>query len=110
MKRLIEELETPENTQKITALSLNTAFADMKAKHENFELQFADQAEANADLRQMTSASAIRKDLEKNLKTYLGLLTAMKNVPGWQLLYSDTNELVKAAKNSEVKKGENHRK
>jgi Family of unknown function (DUF6261) len=106
MKKLIEELETPENTQKITALSLNTAFADMKTKHENFELQFADQAEANADLRQMTSASAIRKDLEKNLKMYLGLLTAMKNVPGWQLLYSDTNELVKAAKNSEVKKGE----
>lgn len=106
MKKLIEELETPINTQKITALSLTTALADMKTKHEDFELQFADQAEANADLRQMTSASAIRKDLEKNLKMYLGLLTAMKNVPGWQLLYSDTNELVKAAKNSEVKKGE----
>ncbi len=106
MKKLIEELETPENTQKITALSLTAAFADMKARHENFELLFADQAEANADLRQMTSASAIRKDLEKNLKTYLGLLTAMKDVPGWQLLYSDTNELVKAARNSEVKKGE----
>lgn len=78
----------------------------MKTRHEDFEVQFADQAEANADLRQMTSASAIRKDLEKNLKTYLGLLTAMKEVPGWQLLYSDTNELVKAAKNSEVKEGE----
>lgn len=106
MKKLIEELETPENTQKITALSLTTAFEDMKARHENFELLFADQAEANADLRQMTSASAIRKDLEKNMKTYLGLLTAMKDVSGWQLLYSDTNELVKAARNSEVKKGE----
>ncbi|SDL98170.1 DUF6261 family protein [Chryseobacterium taihuense] len=106
MKKLIEELETPENTLKITALSLTAAFSDMKARHENFELLFADQAEANADLRQMTSASAIRKDLEKNLKTYLGLLTAMKDVPGWQLLYSDTNELVKAARNSEVKKGE----
>jgi len=106
MKKLIEELETPENTRKITALSLSAALADMKAKHEEFEIQFADQAEANADLRQMTSASAIRKDLEKNLKTYLGLLTAMKNIPGWQLLYSDTNELVKAAKNSEVKKDE----
>lgn len=106
MKKLIEELETPENTQKITALSLTAAFADMKVRHENFELLFADQAEANADLRQMTSASAIRKDLEKNLKTYLDLLTAMKDVSGWQLLYSDTNELVKAARNSEVKKDE----
>lgn len=106
MKKLIEELETPENIQKMIALALNNAFADMKARHENFELLFADQAEANADLRQMTSASAIRKDLEKNLKTYLGLLTAMKDVPGWQLLYSDTNELVKAARNSEVQKDE----
>jgi acyl-CoA synthetase (NDP forming) len=70
----------------------------MKSKHEAFETLFADQAEANADLRQMTSASAIRKDLEKNLKAYLNLLTAMKDVSGWELLYSDTNELVKAAR------------
>lgn len=100
MKKLIEELETAENAQKITLLSLNTAFAEMKAKHENFEMIFADQAEANADLRQMSSASAIRKDLEKNVKTYINLLTAMKSVAGWELIYSDTNELVKAAKNS----------
>lgn len=104
MKKLIEELQTPENAQKITLLSLDAAFADMKTKHEAFEIQFADQAEANADLRQMTSASAIRKDLEKILKSYFGLITAMKDVPGWELFYSDTNELVKAAKNSEIKK------
>ncbi|MDF2930958.1 MAG: hypothetical protein K0R36_289 [Chryseobacterium sp.] len=103
MKKLIEELEVSANRQKITILSLDAAFTGMKTKHEAFETLFADQAEANADLRQMTSASAIRKDLEKNLKTYLNLLTAMKDVPDWQLLYSDTNELVKAAKNSEVK-------
>lgn len=103
MKKLIEELETPENMQKISLLSLNVAFMDMKTKHEDFEAQFADQAEANADLRQMTSASAIRKDLEKNLKSYINLLTVMKDVPGWELLYSDTNEFVKAAKNSGIK-------
>ncbi|MFN4365421.1 DUF6261 family protein [Chryseobacterium hispalense] len=100
MKKLIEELERPENSQKITALSLTTAFNEMKTKHETFEQIFADQAEANADLRQMSSASAIRKDLEKNLKSYFNLLTAMKDVPGWELFYSDVNELVKAAKNS----------
>lgn len=103
MKKLIEALESPENQQKIALLSVNTAFADMKTKHETFETVFGEQAEANADLRQMTSASAIRKDLEKNLKTYLNLLTAMKDVPDWKLLYSDTNELVKAAKNSVIK-------
>lgn len=104
MKKLIEELETQDNLQKIGLLSLTPAFTEMKTKHEDFEVMFADQAEANADLRQMTSASAIRKDLEKNLKAYLNLLTVMKEVPGWELLYSDTNELVKAAKNSEVQK------
>ena len=102
MKKLMEALESPENQQKIALLSLNTAFADMKTKHETFEIVFGEQAEANADLRQMTSASAIRRDLEKNLKTYLNLLTAMKDVPDWKLLYSDTYELVKAAKNSAI--------
>ncbi len=100
MKKLIEELERPENAQKITTLSIDTAFTEMKTKHETFEQIFADQAEANADLRQMSSASAIRKDLEKNLKSYFNLLTAMKNVSGWELFYNDVNELVKAAKNS----------
>lgn len=104
MKKLIEELETPENLQKIAVLSLTAAFTEMKTKHEAFETVFGDQAEANAELRQMTSASAIRKDLEKNLKAYLNLLTVMKDVQDWQLLYSDTNELVKSAKNSEVKR------
>jgi hypothetical protein len=103
MKKLIEVLETPENQQKISLLSLDAAFAEMKTKHETFETQFADQAEANADLRQLTSASAIRKDLEKTLKSYINLLTIMKDVPDWELLYSDTNEFVKAAKNSEIK-------
>ena len=103
MKKLIETLETPENQQKLALLSLNPAFTEMKTKHQGFETVFADQAEANADLRQMTSASAIRRDLEKNLKIYLNLLTAMKDVAGWELLYSDTNELVKAAKHSDIK-------
>ena len=103
MKKLIETLETPENQQKLMLLSLNPAFTEMKTKHRAFETVFADQAEANADLRQMTSASAIRRDLEKNLKVYLNLLTAMKDVAGWELLYSDTNEFVKAARYSAIK-------
>jgi len=103
MKKLIEILETLENQQKLTLLSLNHAFTEIKTKHQTFETVFADQSEANADLRQMTSASAIRRDLEKNLKVYLNLLTAMKEVTGWELLYSDTNELVKAAKHSDIK-------
>ncbi|HCN48467.1 MAG TPA: hypothetical protein DIT10_05135 [Chryseobacterium sp.] len=107
MKKLIDQLETPENKQKISLLALENAFAEMKGKQEAFESLFADQAVANADLRQMTSASAIRKDLEKTLKSYFNLLTAMKEVSGWELFYNDTNEVVKAAKNSSLGKKDN---
>ncbi|MFS4429666.1 DUF6261 family protein [Chryseobacterium sp. S90] len=106
MKRLIEELEAPENIQKLSVLSLDRAFADMKTKHRDFETLFSEQADANAELRLMTSATAIRKGLEKTLKSYFSLITAMKDVPGWEFFYSDTNELVKAAKNSSLGKKE----
>lgn len=98
MKKLIEELETSENIQKLNALLLLPSFNEMKSKHEAFELIFAEQAGANADLRQMKSASAIRRDMEKTLKSFLNLITAMKDIPDWKLLYADSNELVKAAK------------
>lgn len=102
MKKLIEELEKPENVQKITTLSLNTAFDELTTKHIAFETLFAEQAEANGELRQMKSASAIRNNLEKAIKSYLNLITAMKDVPEWTKLYTDINELVKAAKNSTI--------
>jgi len=106
MKKLIEELELAENVQKISTLSLTPAFADMKTKHEAFEDLFEEQAEANGELRNMTSASAIRRDLETKVKSYLNLLTSMQDVAGWDLLYHDVNELVKAAKNSDHKPGD----
>ncbi|MCX8532478.1 DUF6261 family protein [Chryseobacterium luquanense] len=100
MKKLIEDLEKPENIQKLNTLSLVAAFNNMKSKHEAFELIFAEQAGANAQLRQMKSATAIRRDLEKTIKSFLNIITAMKDVPDWKLLYLDLNEQVKAAKNS----------
>lgn len=105
MKKLIEELESAGNKQKIKSLGLENAFSEMKDSQEAFEVIFAEQAVANADLRQMKSATAIRKELQKILKSYIGLVTAMKDVQDWKTLYSDTNELVKAAKNSEIKRG-----
>ncbi|CAD7800046.1 hypothetical protein CHRY9390_00574 [Chryseobacterium aquaeductus] len=100
MEKLIEDLELPDNAQKIAVLFLGTAFTEMKTKHDEFEALFAEQAGANADLRQMKSASGIRKHLEKTLKAYLTIITAMKEVQGWEVFYADINELVKAAKNS----------
>ncbi|MDP9954974.1 hypothetical protein J2X97_000611 [Epilithonimonas hungarica] len=100
MKKLIEELEKAENFQKIKDLKLTAAFDDMKDRQADFEKIFAVQAGANADLRNQKTASGIRKDLEKSLKSFLNLITAMKDVADWQLFYADVNELVKAAKNS----------
>ncbi|MCU7616603.1 DUF6261 family protein [Chryseobacterium sp. PBS4-4] len=100
MKKLIEDLEKPENIQKLNALSIITAFNDMKSKQDTFEQIFSEQSNANATLRQMKSASAIRRNLEKILKSFLNLITAMKDVSDWKLLYAEINELVKAAKQS----------
>lgn len=109
LKKLIEELEKPDNTLRIINLSLVAAFDDLKTKHTDFEILFAEQAEANGDLRQIASASSSRKELEQVLRSYLNLITAMKDVPDWSNLYHDLNEIVKAARNSVLpaSKGEN---
>jgi hypothetical protein len=100
MKKLIEELEIPANTQKLALLSLQTAFNEMKTLQQDFETAIAEQSTANAELRQTDSASSIRKSLEQNLKAYLNFLTAMKNVPPYNDIYAQINELVKSAKGS----------
>lgn len=100
LKKLIEELEKPENTQRIENLGITLAFNDLKTKHQAFETVFAEQAEANADLRTIASASSTRKELEQRLRSYFSLITAMKDMPEWSKLYYDLNEIVKAAKNS----------
>jgi hypothetical protein len=100
MKKLIEALESSENTQKIANLSLSIAFLEMKTKHEYFEDIFEEQTEANAGLRQMESASSVRRSLERTLRSYLNMLTALKDVHDWKDAYAEVNELVKAAKNS----------
>lgn len=104
MKKLIEALERSENTQKIANLSLSIAFLEMKTKHEYFEDIFEEQIVANAGLRQMESASSIRRTLEKTLRSYLNMLTALKDVSEWKDAYAEINELVKAAKNSAVER------
>lgn len=108
MKKLIEELELPANTQKITNLSLSVAFTEMKTRHEYFEDIFEEQTEANAGLRQMESASSVRRSLEKTLKSYFAMITALKDIPDWKNAYAEVNELVKAAKNSTVARNKNN--
>jgi len=87
---------------KLSYSSQTAPFNDMKTKQTAFETLFAEQATANADLRNQKTASGIRKDLERSLKSFLNLITAMKDVTDWKLFYADVNELVKAAKNSDL--------
>lgn len=96
MKKLIEELEKPENKSMLKALGLEATFAELKQKQEDFETIFAEQATANADLRKLPSATAIRKSLEKSLRSYLDFLSVMQNLPQWNALYLEVSELVKA--------------
>ncbi len=107
LKKLIEELEKPENARHIQNLTITTAFNDLKAKHQAFETIFAEQAEANADLRTIASASSTRRELEQSLRSYFSLITAMKDIPEWSKLYYDLNEIVKAAKNSTLSANDN---
>ncbi len=97
MEKLIEALDSKEMQAKLTALNLVPTFAELKQAQADFESLYAAQAEANAELRSMPSASVARKGLEKALRDYFNLLTAMRNVDSWQLLYAEINELVKAA-------------
>ncbi len=96
IKILLEELESEENQPKITALNLQTALQEFKSANELFKTLYSEQAEANADLRSLPSASVIRRNLETALKNYFFILEGMKSVEEWKGIYADINELVKS--------------
>lgn len=100
LDKLISELDKSENKERLTRLNLATAFADLKTKQESFSHLISEQTEANTELRLTKSASAIRKDLEKAIRDYLGFITAMKSQPDWGALYTELSEVVKEIRNS----------
>lgn len=102
MKKLIEEWDKPDNAERITQLNLTEIVEMMKDGQQQFEMIFAGQTQANAALRQKQSASSIRNELEVALRNYLNMVKAMRNVDAWKGLYTELNELVKAAENSTV--------
>lgn len=104
MNKLLEELAKPDNRNRLVRLKI-AAYADrLKQAQADFEALYSEQAGANADLRDLPSATTIRRNLETALKNYFALLTAMKAVKGWEKLYAEINELAKAAKNSNQRK------
>ena len=98
--KLLETVDLPVNVLKIEQVNLTQVYALMKSSHVSFKNKFGEQMGANAVLRQTQSASSIRNNLEFSLRNYLNLSTAMKQTPVWNQLYTDLDEAVKAARNS----------
>jgi hypothetical protein len=100
LKKLLEEFEKPENKAKLERLNLLEIVVSLQAAQTEFEAIYSEQAVANAELRQMQSATSCRKSLEVALRNYLNLAAAMSTLTGWDALAAELNEVVKAAKNS----------
>lgn len=100
MKQLLADLAQVENQTRIGKLALTTAYSQLQSAQQAFEQIFAEQAQANAELRQQKSATSLRKDVEEKLRNYLAFINAMQSVNGWQPLYLDINEILKAAAGS----------
>lgn len=96
--KLIEALSLAENQNHIKNLSIKESFNELKAKHEAFKVLFDEQAQANAELREIKSASSLRKTLEKDLRRFLELVSLMNEAGQWSALYNKLNEFVKAAR------------
>lgn len=102
LSKLIENLSTSENQERIQKIGVEKAFEEMKKMQSDFENVFAEQTQANSELRQMQSATKLRKELEQILRTYFEYVKTMKKLKDWDDLYNDFNELIKSAKNSTV--------
>lgn len=94
---IFKELDKPENAARLEALKFKPAYEELKKRQDAFEDLYAVQAEDNAELRKLPPASSARARLQKALTAYLNLLEAMKDLPTWDTLYLDINEMVRSA-------------
>jgi hypothetical protein len=93
--KLLEKLATPEGQSAITQLDISAEVQLLSDTQKRFNELYVEQVDANSDLRQQSSASAMRKELEGALRNYFALISAMKNVAPWADIYSDMTELLK---------------
>lgn len=98
LDKLIEALSSSENQTRIDNLSLRSTFEELKRIELQFKEVYEEQAQANSELRKTKSASELRKDVEKDLRRFLNLVTSMFETQQWISLYNKLNEFVKAAK------------
>lgn len=102
MKKLVEALDAPANQTKIANVHLTEMYAMLKTNYAAFEEIYDTQNATNSDLRLQKSASAMRTELETDLRNYLNIVEAMSSVEGWNALNSELSGFLKAAANSTV--------
>ncbi|HEY5589875.1 MAG TPA: DUF6261 family protein [Paludibacter sp.] len=100
MKKLLEELDKPENAAKIERMQLTVVLTQIKDAQTAFEKLFNEVAGENSELRMMESATSFRKTLETALRNYFNVVKAMNQLPGWKEFYAKLDEVVKAANNN----------
>lgn len=99
IQKLMAFFDSEEYTLKLTALNLTGEYAVLKKAQSDFEAFTHQQTITNSDLRQMPSASALRRGLELALKNLYTMVGSMKDVPAWADLYYDVNQVIQDAKN-----------
>lgn len=97
--KLISEYDKAENKTRLANVGLTEMYSTFKTRHTDFIALYFQQTDANASLRRQSSASSLRTTLAESLRSYYGLVSAMKNVDGWQALYTELEQVVKAANN-----------
>ncbi|VBB45134.1 conserved hypothetical protein [uncultured Paludibacter sp.] len=100
LNKLIEALDKPEVIAGLEKLNLKEPFTLLKKSQEDFEKLFSSQAGTNASLREMESATSLKGNLVYDLRNYLSMVNAMRDVDAWEPFYNELNEIVKAASNS----------
>ena len=103
MQTLIKRLDEPVNQGHLSTVSAKDEYDALKQAQTAFEAISAEQTDANSALRKKPSASGARRELHLALRNLFSLVSAMKNVAGWEDLYHDLNELIKEARQSNRK-------
>ena len=90
-----KKLSTPESINAAATLGVTFEVDALANAQREFNELYIEQVNANSDLRKQPSASSMRSELEDALRSYYGLVSAMKSSPLWEDIYSDLTELLK---------------
>jgi len=96
MKKLLDELNLPQNKVKIEEMQLTSLVAQLKTAQDEFEQLFNEMAGENSELRMQESATSMRNRLEEALRNYMNVIKAMNSIPVWKELYAKLDEVVKS--------------